>query len=94
MVKSDLVQKLCNLHPEIYKSDIIKIVDIFFNTIGDNLAKEICCELRSFGTFKIKNRKARDARNPKTGERVAVEKKKIPYFKMSKFLKKKINENI
>ena len=91
MVKSDLIQKLCNLHINIYRSDIKKIVDIFFKEIENCLINGANCQLRYFGTFKVKNRKARLGRNPKTGEKVLVEEKRVPFFKMSKQLMAKIN---
>lgn len=93
MVKSDLIQKLCNLHVNIRRSDITKIVDIFFEEIENCLMEGAVCELRYFGTFKVKNRKARLGRNPKTGEKVLVKEKRVPFFKMSKQLMSKINSS-
>ena len=94
MVKSDIVQKLCNQHPNLLKRDIQKTVDIFFNEIVNALTNGSYCEIRSFGTFKTKIRQARQARNPKTGEAIFIEKKIFPSFKMSKLLRIKINSDL
>ena len=88
-----MIQKLCNLHINIYRSDIKKIVDIFFKEIENCLINGANCQLRYFGTFKVKNRKARLGRNPKTGEKVLVEEKRVPFFKMSKLMKLRLNKN-
>ncbi|MBU1626762.1 integration host factor subunit beta, partial [bacterium] len=58
-----------------------------FNSIIEALAKGDKVEIRNFGSFRIKTRGPRIGRNPKTGERVAVPKKKVPFFKSGKELK-------
>ena len=94
MVKSDLIEKLCNLHPNILHKDIEKIVNLAFVEIGDTIKKGMRYEIRGFGTFKLKFRKARnDARNPKTGEKIIVPEKKFPSFKMSQQMLTSLNEN-
>ena len=50
-------------------------------------------EIRGYGIFKVKSRKARVAKNPKTGEKVTIPKKKVPFFKMSKIMKLRLNKN-
>ena len=92
MNKSDLIEKIVNLNPDVYQKDIIKIVDIFFGTISKALIKNDRVELRGFGTFDVKNREARIARNPKNGSIVAVPNKKIPFFRMGKGMKERINK--
>ena len=69
------------------------IVDAFFGAIVDALKKEDKVELRGFGSFRVKKRPARTARNPRTGESVQVPEKMIPYFKASKELKQLIEES-
>ena len=54
MVKSDLIEKLCDLHPNILHKDIEKIVNLVFIEIGDALKKGMRYEIRGFGTFKLK----------------------------------------
>ena len=93
MVKSELIQKLCNLYPNILRKDITKTVDIIFNEISEALKNNMKYEIRGYGIFKVKSRKARVAKNPKTGEKVAIPKKKVPFFKMSKLMKLRLNKN-
>ena len=92
MNKSDLVLKIVHLNPNIYQKDVIKIVDVFFGTISKAISRKDRVELRGFGTFDVKNREARMARNPKNGSIVAVQSKKIPFFRMGKGLKERINK--
>ena len=66
---------------QVLQKDLKKAVYLFFNEIAEALSNNSRCELRHFGTFKIKNMKARIGRNPKTGTQVMIEKKKIPSFK-------------
>ena len=92
MNKSNLVAKIVNLNPDVYQKDITKIVDIFFGTIIKAIVKNDRVELRGFGTFDVKNREARIARNPKDGSVVAVPSKKIPFFRMGKGMKVRTNK--
>ena len=92
MTKSDLVAKIAILNPSIYQKDIIKIVDTFFETISRAIEKNDRFELRGFGTFGVKERAARIARNPKTGSVVAVSKKNTPFFRMGKGMKEQLNK--
>ena len=92
MNKSDLISKIASLNPDIFQKDIIKIVDIFFGTLTKAIVKNDRIELRGFGTFDVKNREARIARNPKNGSIVAVPNKKIPFFRMGKGMKERINK--
>jgi len=90
--KSNLVAKIINSNPDVYQKDIGKIVDIFFGTLTKAIVKNDRVELRGFGTFDVKNREARIARNPKNGSIVAVPSKKIPFFRMGKGMKERINK--
>ena len=92
MNKSNLVTKIVNLNPDLYQKDIVKIIDVFFRTITKAIVKNDRVELRGFGTFDVKNREARIARNPKNGSIVAVPSKKIPFFRMGKGMKERINK--
>ena len=92
MNKSNLVKKIVNLNADVYQKDIVKIVDIFFKTLTKAIVKSDRVELRGFGTFDVKNREARIARNPKNGSIVAVPSKKIPFFRMGKGMKERINK--
>jgi len=90
--KSDLILKILESEPTLYKKDANKIVDVFFDTISKAISNGERVELRGFGVFDVKQRQARIARNPKNGEAVAVPAKKIPFFRMGKNMKDRINK--
>ena len=92
MNKSDIIIKITNLNASIYQKDASKIVNVFFNTIAKALLKEERVELRGFGVFDVKKRKARIARNPKNGDAVAVPAKNVPFFRMGKGMKDRLNK--
>ena len=92
MNKSDLVIKVANLNPSLYQKDAAKIINVFFNTIGNAISQKDRVELRGFGVFGIKERDARIARNPKDGSVVAVPAKNVPFFRMGKSMKDRLNK--
>ena len=92
MNKSDLILKILESEPTLYKKDANKIVNIFFDTISKAISNGERVELRGFGVFDVKQRQARIARNPKNGEAVAVPAKKVPFFRMGKNMKDRINK--
>ena len=92
MTKSELISLLAADNPLLYQRDIEKIVATFFEEITAALAKGERVELRGFGAFSVKERKARTGRNPRTGESVEVNQKFIPYFKTGKQLRERLNE--
>lgn len=69
------------------KKDIARVIDLFFEIVKDGLKNDEHIELRGFGTFEVKTREEREARNPKTGDSVTVPKRKVPYFRPGKELK-------
>ena len=93
MVRSELLQKLCNLHPNLLRRDVEKILKIIFSEILNALSNERNVEIRGFGTYKITKRKARIGRNPKNSEKVQIPEKKAIKWKMSKILFKRLNKN-
>ena len=93
MVKSELLQKLCNMHPNVLRKDMEKILDIIFFEIVDALCRGKNIEIRGFGSYKITNRKARMGRNPKNSETIQIPAKKVIKWKMSKTLFGRINKN-
>ena len=92
MNKSDLIAKIAKINPELYQKDANKIVNVFFNTISSALIRNERIEIRGFGIFDVKKREARIARNPKNGDVVAVPKKNIPFFRMGKLMKERLNK--
>ena len=93
MVKSELVQKLCNLHPNILRKDVKKIVEIIIFEIIEALCCDKAVEIRGWGRFKTVTRKARIGRNPKNSKIIQIPEKKAIRWKMSKILYKKLNKN-
>ena len=91
MTKSELIQRLAEKNPHLYLRDVEKIVDTVFDEITQALADGNRVELRGFGAFSVKNRAARMGRNPRTGESVHVEAKRLPFFKTGKALRDRLN---
>ena len=90
MTKAELVEIIAS-QTGVSKKDTGLIVNLILENIGRALVSEDKVELRGFGSFKIKNRRARMARNPRTGASVMVSAKKVPYFKASNELKGRLN---
>lgn len=93
MTKSELIQKLAERNPHLYLRDVEKIVETIFDEITDALAEGDRVELRGFGAFSVKHRDARTGRNPRTGEAVQVDAKRLPFFKTGKALRERLNED-
>ena len=93
MVRSELLQKLCNLHPNILHKDIEKILEIIFLEMAAALRRGKNIEIRGFGTYKIVKRKARIGRNPKNSELVQIPEKKAIKWKISKTFFNRLNKN-
>lgn len=91
MTKSELIQRLADRNPHLYLRDVENIVDTFFEEIKSALVEGDRVELRGFGSFSTRERQARIGRNPKTGQSVNVEAKRMPFFKPGKLLKEKVN---
>ena len=93
MVKSELIARLAELNPHLYQRDVERIVSTIFDEISMALARGDRVELRGFGTFSVKQRQPRTARNPRTGQSVHVGEKHIPFFKTGKELRERLNDN-
>ena len=92
MTKSELIANLAAKNPQLYLRDIETIVDTVFREMSNALVKGHRVELRNFGAFSVKEREARVGRNPRTGESVKVEAKRIPAFKAGKALRDRLNQ--
>ena len=90
MTKADLIEEVARL-VEVTRKDSEVIVETIFDSVVNSLRAGDKIEIRGFGSFRTRQRKARVGRNPKTGERVEVPAKKIPFFKPSKELKDLVN---
>ena len=90
MTKADLVEEVAKV-TELTRKDSEVIVDTLFESVIKALRVGDKLEVRGFGSFRVRQRNARVGRNPKTGEKVEVPAKRVPYFKPSKELKDLIN---
>ena len=93
MVKSELIQKLCNKYPTMLRKDVEKIVEIIIFEIVEALCRNEAVEIRGWGRIKTVVRKARIGRNPKNSEAIQIQSKKAIKWKMSKVLYNKLNNN-
>ena len=93
MTKAELVDEVARV-VQLTKKQAETIVNIVFDSIVESLRSGQKIELRGFGSFRLRSRKSRTGRNPKTGEKVEVPSKKIPYFKPGKELKELINKTM
>lgn len=92
MIKSELIEKLSAENPHLFQRDVENIVNAILGEIGDALSRGDRVELRGFGAFSIKNRPPRTGRNPRTGEKVAVDEKYVPQFKAGKEIRERLNK--
>ncbi|BBE73725.1 integration host factor subunit beta [Oharaeibacter diazotrophicus] len=91
MIKSELVSRIAAQNPHLYQRDVENIVNTILDKITEALANGDRVELRGFGAFSVKARDARIGRNPRTGEKVAVDKKSVPFFKTGKEMRERLN---
>ena len=91
MIRSELVLALAKENPDLKADEVEKVVDVFFDEITNRLADGGRVELRGFGAFSTRAREARQGRNPRTGEAVAVPGKRVPYFKPGKEIRDRLN---
>ncbi|MDD2310474.1 MAG: integration host factor subunit beta [Desulfuromonadaceae bacterium] len=91
MTKSELIEKVVQSHGTLN----IKVSEIVVNTVFDSIEEALKSgdkvEIRGFGSFTIRERLGREARNPKSGEVVRIPSKKTPFFKTGKELKERVN---
>jgi integration host factor subunit beta len=90
MNKSDLMAALKD-NSDIGRQEAEKVVNLFFQTIEDALRDGERVEIRGFGSFTVNHYKSYTGRNPKTGEQIRVPSKKLPFFKVGKELKEKVD---
>jgi integration host factor subunit beta len=91
MTKSELIEKVVESHGMLN----VKISELVVNTVFDSIEEALKAgdkvEIRGFGSFTIRERLGREARNPKSGEVVRIPSKKTPFFKTGKELKERVN---
>jgi len=91
MIKSELIQKIAEKNPHLYHRDVERIINTVFDQIIKALHDGDRVELRGFGAFSVKSREQRVGRNPRTGDSVRVEAKRVPFFKTGKELRARLN---
>jgi integration host factor subunit beta len=91
MIKSDLIQRISSQNPHLYQRDIEKIVNAILDEIIEALRRGDRVELRGFGAFSAKVRRARQGRNPRTGAVVPVAQKAVAFFKTGKEMRARLN---
>lgn len=93
MTKSDLIEKL-SVDAKLPKKQAEMIVNLIFDSMIEAMRADDRIEIRGFGSFKVKEYKPYTGRNPKTGEQVRVGSKKLPFFKVGKALKERVDEKL
>jgi integration host factor subunit beta len=92
MIKSELVSRIAAQNPHLYQRDVENIVNTILDKVVEALANGDRVELRGFGAFSVKSRPARVGRNPRTGAKVSVDEKHVPFFKTGKEMRERLNE--
>jgi integration host factor subunit beta len=91
MTKSELVERLCRAEGSLSRHQAESLVNGIFDSMVQALQDGEKIEVRGLGSFTIRERKAREARNPKTGDTVEISAKKIPFFKTGKGLRERVD---
>ena len=90
MIKSELIERIGERIPQLYKRDVDNIVDAILEEVVAALSRGDRVELRGFGAFSLRSRPAHTGRNPRTGEQVTVSKKYVPFFKPGQDIRERI----
>ena len=91
IVKSKLLKQISESFPNFLKKDIEKVTNIILSEIQKSLKRSERVEIRGWGSLSVRTQKSSIRRNPKTGDKIAIPTKKVIYWKMSKEMFKKIN---
>lgn len=94
MTKSDLIQSLADSLRHLSQAEVEVIIDTIFDKIKNALKKHHRVELRGFGIFEVRHRQARVGRNPKSGQSVDVQDRYVPFFKIGKELRERLNQEL
>jgi integration host factor subunit beta len=92
MTRSDLIDRLAVLHPQLLSKDAELAVKVILEALSATLSRGGRVEIRGFGSFGLNYRPPRQGRNPKTGEKVKVPAKYVPHFKAGKELRERASE--
>ncbi len=91
MIKSELITAIANAYPNLTNAHAERAVNRILEELARGLERGDRIELRGFGTFTVRHRPARQGRNPRTGESVAVKDKRVPFFKAGKELRERVD---
>jgi len=94
MTKAELIAEIAADNPHLRTSDVERVVSTILDGIADAMIRGDRVELRGFGTFTNRRRRGRTARNPRTGEPVAVAEKVVPFFKPGRDIRERINRGV
>jgi integration host factor subunit beta len=92
MTKAQLIERVTEQVTALTKRQVELVVNIIFNSIRSSLQKGDKTEIRGFGSFRLRARRMKEGRNPKTGSTVRVPAKRVPFFKAGKELKELLNQ--
>ena len=91
MNRSQIIRRLAE-HEGLPLKNAASVVNVVFDSIGESLENGNRVEIRGFGSFKVKDYRSYQGRNPKTGEVIQVGEKKLPFFKVGREVKKRVNK--
>jgi integration host factor subunit beta len=91
MTKSELIELIARKQTQLSAKDVEIAVNQIIESMSEALASGERIEIRGFGSFNLHHREARMGRNPKTGESVKLDEKKVPHFKPGKFLREQVD---
>ncbi|HVM97517.1 MAG TPA: HU family DNA-binding protein [Candidatus Acidoferrales bacterium] len=94
MTKRGLIEEVVKLYPRYSRREAETMVNAVFNSMADALRRNERIEIRGFGSFVVKHRRAREGRNPKTGRTVSVAAKRVPFFKVGKELRLRVDGKV
>lgn len=92
MTKAELIERVTEQVNGLTKRQTEVVVNTIFDSIKDAMAKGDKVEIRGFGSFRLRQRRMREGRNPKTGTKVFVPSKRVPFFKAGKELKELVDQ--
>ncbi len=93
MTRSKLISRLCKIYPYMNLKNVDRVLSIILEQIINKLSEGGRVELRDFGSFFVRERHEKLARNPRTGQKVTVKAHGVPWFKPGRGLMRLLNEN-
>jgi integration host factor subunit beta len=94
MTKAELIDKISEKKLSLTRKQVEVVVNTVLDGIKDALSRDDKVEIRGFGSFRIRHRRAKEGRNPKTGEAVSVPPKKVPFFKAGKEMREMVDGKV